>query len=246
MSRRRRLRVLAFSSVRARCAGASSGANTARKRSSASALRAATRTTAVGSDESHSSWAYASASPLLPRNSLRQARGERTCTVACGSPLPNVTWARPSSSTVRLPEWIRLNSAYAIARAIRVVTPSPRRSVMRSTYSCHDLLGMRVHRHALQLQTQSLGVDQREHPQRTRRIARAHARKRRVGELAPMQRERGVERYVSIARARDVHRQRLARRAHAPLVALVHAHERRDVQSLGRIAGEHRAGGLDG
>ena len=102
MSRRLRRGVLRTSAPRARWYGSRSGVSRCRARSSAPALRAATRITATTSGESHSPSTYDSASPRLPRSSARQARGEATWTIACGGPLPS-SWRREPSTIVRLP-----------------------------------------------------------------------------------------------------------------------------------------------
>ena len=62
--------------------------------------------------------------PRLPRRSCGHARGECTCTVACGAPEPK-TVSRPSSITVSCPTRMRRNNAIAMLRAGRSITSSP-------------------------------------------------------------------------------------------------------------------------
>ena len=87
-----------------------------------------------------------------------------------------------------------------------------------------------------------VAVDQRQHAQRGRRVAQRQPPRRGACQLAPLQRERRVERRAGPPRG-----SRCAPTASAPgavaraSVALVHAHERRDVQRLVEARPEHRA-----
>ena len=95
---------------------------------------------------------------------------------------------------------------------------------------------MPVDRDAGKLQADRVAVDQRQHPDVRERVAGADSRRGAPGQLAAAQRERGVERELSVPAALDVDREAPAGSAGSCAVDVVHAHERRHVQRLGDVS----------
>ena len=141
------------------------------------------------------------ASPTDPGRRTRPARGCRAAASASSRGRVDLDrrrrraraerrGARRPRRTVRLPTRIRRSSRETRpARATR-----SRRSVAAPARGC-GWTG-----HALQLQTERVAVDQREHPQRGERVARGDPRRRCARQLAAAQAERGVEHAAAPAR----------------------------------------------
>ena len=166
------------------------------------------------------------ASPTAPARRTRRARGCRAAASAsarlvvhvrpsrAGAPAPNIRWRSGPRSSSRLPTRIRSEQRRpAIARASRRahVEPPPRRAGCGCTGTPLRFSAQRVH------------VDQREHSQRRERVAR---RRPREGRAASARAGAGTaSRRTRARRARWLSiwtSSRLRRRAHAPVVAVLH------------------------
>ena len=96
---------------------------------------------------------------------------------------------------------------------------------------------MGVKWHTLELQGERMTIDEREHAQRRRWVARGDTSQTAAAQRCATQRQHRVKRECSKLVALDVNRQRLARCGHVHGVALLHPHERGYVQRLCKAGG---------
>ncbi len=199
---------------------------------SATALRAARRMTATRSGESHMPWAYDSASPRLPRMSIRQKpgivdvdRGGR------GAGRRTVRRASPSTM-VKLPTRIARRSSDATVR---------QRPASRSV-TAPAVPGWGCTRAPWSLSATRVSVDERQHPRAWRAGGARSSAPPRRGSSSRRRRASVASNTAAPSRRLSMWTESVGPGVRGPrVVDVVHAHERRDVQLLGEAAPQQRS-----